>query len=58
MFRLLLYLGADYIIFSWDGQRAADIAARRGKCMMQDILKNFSVERERGEVGRGCQGGE
>ena len=55
---MLLYLGADPMILSCDGQRAADIAARRGKFVMQDILKNFSVERGRGEVGRGCQGGE
>ena len=37
VFRLLLYLGADPMILSCDGQRAADIADRRGKCVMQAI---------------------
>ena len=51
--RLLLDKGADPMIVSCDGQRAADIAASSGSCVMQEVLESFC-----GEIGRGVARGE
>jgi len=45
--RLLLEKGADPMIVSSDGQRAADIAAGSGSTVMQDVIESFCVEKGR-----------
>ena len=51
--RLLLEKGADPMLVSCDGQRASDIAASSGSCVLQDVIESFCGERGRGEFNRG-----
>ena len=49
MDRSLLDNSANPMIVSCDGLTVADIAASRGNCVVQDIVKSFSGERVRKE---------